>query len=108
MRVAAAAYLVKHDSIRVDEVTGVCSCSTLADMLKPVMFRPQDGSCTCHDHTLHGTCCHLLAAAQLPALAGVQVLTGMPGTDGEGEQVGLQQSPKAICGPCVSLHAMYC
>ena len=86
LRAAAASYLVEHGNIRVDAVTGVCTCTTLADLLKPVIFRPQDGCCTCHGHMLHGTCCHLLAAAQLPEFAGVELLTGglhMEGGDGE-------------------------
>lgn len=92
LRVAAATYLVERNLIKVDEGTGVCTCSSLADLLKPVMFRPQDGCCTCHDHTLHGTCCHLLAAAELPAFAEKQVLTGMPVPEGEADQVGPQNS----------------
>ena len=52
-----------------DEASGTASCWSLADVLKTVRFRPNDGFCTCHDHALHGTCCHLLAAARLAAFA---------------------------------------
>ncbi len=83
LRAAGAKYLVEHDEIDVDATSGICRCTTLADRLKPVHFRPQEGTCTCHDHTMHGTCCHLLAAQSLPAFAGLEVLTGIPAAEGQ-------------------------
>ena len=80
---AGAKFLVERDEIEVDAATGICRCTTLADRLKSVHFRPQEGTCTCHDHTMHGTCCHLLAAQDLPAFAGLEVLTGIPAAEGE-------------------------
>lgn len=78
LRGSAAAYLVAHrETITVDADTGMCTCTTLADVLKPVHFRPQDGACTCHDRAMHGTCCHLLAAARLPEFAGVGLPVGL-------------------------------
>lgn len=88
LRMAAATYLVEHrDTIKVDAASGVCTVSTLADILKPVHFRPQDGSCTCHDHAMHGTCCHLLAAAQLPEFEGAALPAGAPVPEGSGDTV---------------------
>ena len=77
LRGAAAAYLVERSLIQVDTASGVCSTSSLADMLNAVHFRPQDGSCTCHDRAMHGTCCHLLAAAQLPEFQGAVLAVGV-------------------------------
>lgn len=88
LRVAAASCLVQRNGIQVDAATGICRCSTLADILKPVHFRPQDGSCTCHDRAMHGTCCHLLAAAQLPVFAGMELPTGAAVAEDEAGKVG--------------------
>lgn len=42
----------------------------------------------CNDHALHGTCCHLLAAAQLPEFGDLQLVpSALPG-EGDGDQVG--------------------
>ena len=73
LRAAAAAYLLASGGIEADTESGVCSVPTLAHYSKCVHFRPIDGFCTCHDCTQHGTCCHLLAAAQLPAFEGVDL-----------------------------------
>lgn len=90
-RKAAAAYLTERGEITYDPVAHTCCCTTLADVLKPVLCRPLEGACSCHDHSLHGTCCHLLAAAQLPGLAGLPVLTGALLVDEEkADEVGCQ------------------
>ena len=49
----------------------LCHCPTFTHGQINVFFRPRDGFCSCHDQMLHGTCCHLLAAAQLPEFAGL-------------------------------------
>lgn len=76
-------YLAEHGGIQVDADSGVCSCTTLADVLKPVHFRPEDGSSTCHDRAMNGTCCHLLAAARLPAFDGLELSAGVPVPESE-------------------------
>lgn len=89
MRKQAAAHLVEHGEIQYDSTVAACWCTSLADVLKPVLCRPLDGSCTCLDYSLHGTCCHLLAAEQLPDLAGLSVATGsLLLDDSDDEQVG--------------------
>ena len=56
------------------ERTRVCNCPTLTHGQRNVFFRPSDRWCSCHDYALHGTCCHLLAAAQLPEFEGLNLL----------------------------------
>ena len=73
LRAAAAAYLVVQRVIAVDTAAGICSCPLLADPGKTAHFRPAAGFCTCHDRTLHGICCHLLAGLQLPEFQGLQL-----------------------------------
>ena len=81
-RSAAAARLLSLGTIvvgeeqeerRGSETVGrrLCHCPTFTHGQKNVFFRPRDGFCSCHDQMLHGTCCHLLAAAQLPEFAGL-------------------------------------
>ena len=70
LRLEAATHLVASGLITVDADTGICSCQALADVLKVVHFRPKEGFCTCHDRTLHGTCCHLQAAPLLEEFRG--------------------------------------
>lgn len=74
LRKRAAAYLVSSGLIQVEEATGICCCPALGDPLgKSMTFRPADGFCTCHGYALHNTCCHLLAAAELPAFREVHI-----------------------------------
>ena len=74
LRGAAAAHLLQQDRIAVDAITGICSCAALADEGKKVYFRPKENFCTCHDRTLHSTCCHLQAAPYLAAFRGLELL----------------------------------
>ena len=76
-RLAAAAHLAANGSIEVGEA-GICTCPTLADISRKQTFRPEEGFCTCYDRSITGTCCHLLAAAVLPAFANTAVLLGAP------------------------------
>lgn len=87
LRLEAAGHLVTSSAIQVDDDTGICSCSAMADLQKTVHFRPAEGFCTCHDRTLHGTCCHLLAAVQLPALAGVDLPAAVRQAEANGDAV---------------------
>ena len=73
LRGAAAAYLLAKDLIQVDANSGICTCTSLADNGKKVYFRPKESFCTCHDRTLHGTCCHLQAAPLLTAFLGLEL-----------------------------------
>ena len=74
LRNRAATYLVESALIQVEEGTGICCCPALGDpMGKSITFRPADGFCTCHGFALHNTCCHLLAAAQLPNFQAVNL-----------------------------------
>lgn len=92
LRKEAVAHLVEKGEIQYDSLAAACWCTSLEDVLKPVLCRPLDGSCTCYDHALHGTCCHLLAAAQLPDLAVLSVATGaLLLEEGDDEKVGRGQ-----------------
>lgn len=88
LRMQTATYLASHGLIQVDDA-GICCCPALGDPVgKSVSFRPADGFCTCHGWALHNTCCHLLAAPQLPAFQGVHLpaaahAAGEQGTDVE-------------------------
>lgn len=73
LRGAAAAHLLQQDRIAVDAITGICSCAALADEGKKVYFRPKENFCTCHDRTLHSTCCHLQASPYLAAFRGLEL-----------------------------------
>ena len=75
LRTAAADHLVATAQICVDEALG-CHCMALANPLRPVLCVPLEGACTCHDRAMHGTCCHLLAAARLPEFHGVELPSG--------------------------------
>ncbi len=86
LRAAAAAHLLATKSIQVNNVTGICSCSMLADILKTAYFRPEDGFCTCHDCMLHGTCCHLLAAVKLPTFREVALPAVVQEAEGDSDQ----------------------
>ena len=92
LRAEAAAHLVNKNLIAVDSSSGVCCCSTLVCMdqeegePRKVYFQPLAGACTCHDYALSGTCCHLLAAPQLPVFQEAAVLMGAP-VDHEGAAV---------------------
>lgn len=66
LRRQAAEHLVTCNQLVVDVQEGLCTAVMLADITKPVYCRPREGVCTCHDHALHGICCHLMAAAMLP------------------------------------------
>ncbi|EFN51443.1 hypothetical protein CHLNCDRAFT_140162 [Chlorella variabilis] len=73
LRLETAAHLVEAGLIQVDEGTGICTTSTLADITKAVHCRPHEGACTCHGQAQHGICCHLLAAAKLPFFVGAEL-----------------------------------
>ena len=77
-RLAAAAHLALSGSIEVQGEANICTCPTLADVSRVHTFRPEEGFCSCHDRSLNGTCCHLLAAHLLTAFADTDVLTGAP------------------------------
>lgn len=80
LRTAMAEHLVAGGCIRVDAAHR-CSCFAVAHKLRPVVFEPLEGVCSCHDRALHGTCCHLLAAAHLPQFQGMQLPSGPPVPD---------------------------
>jgi hypothetical protein len=88
LRKRAAAYLVSGGHIQVEEATGICCCPALGDpMGKSVTFRPADGFCTCHGFALHNICCHLLAAAELPAFQEVHIPVMAHAAEGEEDEV---------------------
>lgn len=87
MRMGTAAHLLAGGLIA-EGAGGFCTCPTLADMSREHTFRPADGFCTCNDCSEHGTCCHLLAAAQLERFRDTELLTGVPVPPGEEEKVG--------------------
>ncbi|KAL4421311.1 hypothetical protein ABPG75_010602 [Micractinium tetrahymenae] len=80
LRAATADYLLAGGQIQVDAAHR-CSCLALAAPLRPVVFSPLEGECTCFDRALHGTCCHLLAAARLPQFEGMELPAGPPVPD---------------------------
>jgi len=111
LRGAAAAYLLAEDLIQVDATSGICTCAALADNGKKVYFRPKESFCTCHDRTLHGTCCHLQAAPLLTAFLGlelpgaaVHIVAGIGGTVSTA-QTGACSVQRGRAGPAPLWHA---
>ena len=100
LRTAAADHLVATAQICVDEALG-CHCMALANPLRPVLCVPLEGACTCHDRAMHGTCCHLLAAARLPEFHGVELPSGPPVPD---DNLVRKQGCEAGGGEGVSWH----
>ena len=80
MRTATAAHLLTSGMIQVDAATGICICPQLASMGRTVAFRPGENFCSCHDAELSRTCCHLLAARELPEFA-AQSLPDLPAVE---------------------------
>lgn len=76
LRQQAAEWLVAKSLIKAaDEAGEVCVIEALAadwEAGKQAHCKPRDWQCTCQDRALHGTCCHLLAACQLPEFEGVE------------------------------------
>ena len=100
LRAAAADYLVAGGHIRVDAAQA-CSCLALANPLRPVVFSPLEGECTCFDRALHGTCCHLLAAARLPQFQGLELPAGPPVPDANVVRMGGCRAGRRRAGGCI-------
>lgn len=106
LRQQAADWLVAKHAITVDEAGEVCSIEALASAHeggKQAHCMPREWQCTCQDRALHGTCCHLLGACQLPEFEDVEepaaaavLQEGEPDKDQVSGPAGLQMH-KAVC-----------